>query len=818
MRRALLVIALFSLLPAAAAQAAGRCGDHPWCDTSLSPHVRADLLEATLTRDEKVSLLGGDDLFGVGGGANSHTGTSNGVPRVDLPTTYYSDGPVGPRQGKTTALPVPMALAATFDPGMARRHGDVVANEAKSKGNDVVFAPTVNIMRTPLNGRTFEGYGEDPYLVGRMAVNWIEAAQAQGVMGDIKHFSANNQEGYGGPAADQVRPGQPLGTPPVEGSRMTVNVNADERTLREIYWPQFEAAVKEANVASVMCSYNRLNGPYACENGHLLKDVLKGDWGFKGYVLADYGANHNAGPSLSNGLDFEPWPGQVYSPAQVNAAVLAGQASETDIDVAIHRILETDFRYGFFDRDAYQNDDDQIDKAAHAQTAQAIEESAITLLRNKGRALPLHARKLKSIAIIGGDANGFKTGGGSGNVTPFKVDTPRDAIAQRAGKGVDTRFDDGSDAARAAALAKSSDVALVFAGDYQTEGVDKNCLTLECPPYRGDQDALIEAVAAANPNTIVVLETGGPVLTPWRSKVRALVEAWYPGQEGGPAIARVLFGDVDPGGRLPATFPRVEGDTPTAGDPEKYPGVNEQVFYKEGVFVGYRWYDAKRIKPAFAFGHGLSYTRFAYRHLRVKRTSVQRARVTLTVKNVGRRPGVTVPQLYLALPQPAPGVLQPPRQLKGMRKITLRPGKSRRVKFRIRPRDLSFWDVKANDWKVAPGCYGVKVGRSSRSIALRGVLAIEGAHCRKPAKRCKRKQRFGMHTGVPAKLVRRVTVFVAGRRQRTVSGPRRLAPVRLPAGGTVRVRLVTRTADGRRVVRRKTFGPCSPKRRPHRPL
>ncbi|MEA2450345.1 MAG: beta-glucosidase [Thermoleophilaceae bacterium] len=818
MRRALAILAFALAVSAPAAQAAGRCGDHPWCDTSLTPHVRADLLEATLTRDEKISLLGGDDLFGVAGGADQHTGTSDGIPRVELPTTYYSDGPVGPRQGKTTALPVPMALAATFDPGMARRHGDVVANEAKSKGNDVVFAPTVNIMRTPLGGRTFEGYGEDPYLVGRMAVGWIEAAQAQGVMGDVKHFAANNQEGDAGEAANQSRPGQILGPPPIEGDRMTVNVNADERTLREIYLPQFEAAVKEANVASVMCSYNRLNGPYACENKYLLEDVLKHDWGFKGYVLADYGATHSTAASLTNGLDFEPWTGQFYSPPAVNAAALAGQAGDTEIDDHVHRILETAFRHGFFDRPAYVNDDAQIDKAAHAATAQKIEESAVTLLRNKGAALPLDAGKLKSIALIGGDANEFKTGGGSGAVTPFSVDTPRDAIAQRAGSGVDTRFDDGSDAARAAALAKSSDVALVFAGDYQTEGSDKHCLTLECPPYRGDQDALIEAVAAANPNTIVVLETGGPVLTPWRDKVRAVVEAWYPGQEGGPAIARVLFGDADPGGRLPVTFPRAEGDIPTAGDPEKYPGVNEQVFYREGVLVGYRSYDAKRITPAFPFGHGLSYTKFSYRHLRVKRTGARRARVTLTVRNTGGRSGVTVPQLYLALPQPSADVVQPPRQLKGMRKFTLRPGQSRRVKFRIRPRDLSYWDVKANGWKVAPGCYGVEVGRSSRSIARRAVLAIGGAHCKPAARKCRRARSFGMHAGVPATTVRRITIYVNGRRQATVSGPRRLAPVHVPAHGRVHVRLVMRTVDGRRVVRRKTFGPCSPKRRPHRRL
>src|SRR3954447_24159228 len=381
--------ALLALVLALPASAAGRCGAHPWCDTALTPDTRAGLLLKELTQDEKISLMAGDEPFGVAGGEHSHTGTSDGIPRVDLPTTYYSDGPVGPRQGKTTAMPTPMGLAATFDPHYAFRYGELVGNEVKSKGNDVVFAPTVNIMRTPLGGRTFEGYGEDPYLVGRMAVQWIKGAQGQGVIGDIKHFAANNQEGQSA-AANAGGPGQPLGPPPTSGNRMTVNSVVDERTLREIYLPQFEAAVKEAGVGSVMCSYNRLNGQYACQNEHLLNEVLKRDWRFRGFVLADYAAAHPEGTaaSLNNGLDFEPWPGIAYSPTQVQLALAAQQASPATIDEHIRRILRTLFAYGFFDRQAYRDDDAQIDRPAHARTAQRIEESAITLLRNRG-ALPL---------------------------------------------------------------------------------------------------------------------------------------------------------------------------------------------------------------------------------------------------------------------------------------------------------------------------------------------------------------------------------------------------------------------------------------------
>ena len=714
-RRGLLVCALVALglATAAPAHAAGRCGSHPWCNTSLSPDERAGLLLGALTPDERIGLLGGDDLFGGAGAADQHTGTSNGVPRVDLPTMYLTDGPVGIRQGSATAMPTPMALAATFDPQLATAYGGVIGNEARDKGNDVVFAPTVNIMRTPLGGRTFEAYGEDPFLVSRLTVGWIEGAQAQGVIANVKHYAANNQEGWAGPVADLSAPGQPLGPPGVQGNRFTENSEVDERTLREVYLPQFEAAVKEAHVGSIMCSYNKLNGQYACENEHLLHNVLNG-WGFKGFVIADYGAAHNTIASLNNGLDFEPWPGIAYSPTAIKAALASGQASMDEVDEHVRNILRTLFAYGFFDRAAFRNDDSQIDKQAHAQTAERIEESAITLLENRG-VLPLDPSRVRSIALIGKDADGFKTGGGSGNVTPFSYTTPRQALEQR---GLKVSYDDGSDASRAAALAKSSDAAIVFASDYETEGTDRRCLTLECPDQNGDQDALIEQVAAANPRTIVVLETGGPVLTPWRGKVGALVEAWYPGDQGGTAIARVLFGDADPGGRLPATFPQQEGDIPTAGDPEKYPGVAENVKYKEGVLVGYRWYDANNITPAFPFGFGLSYTSFDYRNLSVKPGSV-----SVDVKNVGTRTGSDVPQLYLGLPAP-PGVIEPPKMLKGFQPVTLAPGQTQRVTLPITQRALSYWNTAAGDWRVAPGCVNVMVGHSSRDIALTSRCAI----------------------------------------------------------------------------------------------
>jgi beta-glucosidase len=707
------------LLAPAFAQATGRCGDHPWCDTALSPDARAGLLLDALTPDERIGLLAGDEPFGVCACfAGSHTGTENGVPRLDVPRILFSDGPQGPRQGQTTGLTNPMGLAATFDRRLARAYGELVGDEVRKKGNDVVFGPTVNIMRTPLGGRTFEGYGEDPYLDSQQAVAWIRGAQSTGVIADAKHFAANNQEGSS-PVADAGGPGQPLGPPAVEGNRMLVDARVDERTLREIYLPHFEAAVKQGGVGTVMCSYNHVNGPYACEHDQLIHQILEREWGFDGFVLADYGAAHDAGASLRGGLDFEPWPGLAYGPLEVKAALATGQGSAAQVDEHVRRYLRTLFAFGVFDRDAYADDDAQIDKAAHARTAQAVEESAITLLENRRRTLPLRATG--TIAVIGAAATTFATGGGSGNVKPFVFHDPVTAIRERAGSAT-VIYDDGSDPARAASLARAADVAIVFAADYQSEGADRRCLSLECPMVHGDQDGLIEQVAAAQPRTVVVLETGGPVLTPWRGRVAALLEAWYPGQEAGPAIARVLFGDADPGGRLPATFPRSEDDLPTAGDPEAYPGVGEAETYKERLLVGYRFYDAMGRRPAYPFGFGRSYTRFRYAAMSARRRGAKVA-VALTVRNAGHRTGVAVPQVYVAMPARAG---EPPRQLKAFTKLRLAAGAHRRARFTLGRRAFSHWD---GGWEVTPGCYTIRAGPSSRALPLRARIPLAGGRC-----------------------------------------------------------------------------------------
>jgi beta-glucosidase len=703
---------------------AGRCGDHPWCDTALSPDRRAALLVGALTPDERIALLGGDVYSGASGAAGGHTGEAYGVPRLDVPPLYLTDGPIGVRQGAATAFPSSMALAAAFDRRLARQHGAAVAVEARLKGNDVVYAPTVNILRTPLWGRAFESYGEDPYLTARTGVAWIRAAQRRGVIANVKHFAVNNQEGA--PAAD--------GT--VAGSRYSVDARVDDRTLREIYLPQFEAAVKQARVGSVMCSYNRLNGPHACDSGTLLTRILRREWGFRGFVLADYGASKQIGTALRAGLDFEPWPvgardgGQVLRADTVRAALAAGEVDQATIDAAVRRLLRGLFAFGFFDRAAYVDDDSRVDKAAHLRTAQRIAEAGTVLLKNDG-ALPLSARRLRSLAVIGADGDRHVSGGGSSAIRPYAFTTPRRAIAARAGAGVDVRFAAGDDLARAAATARGADAAVVVVADESTEGADKPCLGLDCGAGPGlRRDRLIERVAAANRRTIVVLETSGPVLTPWRDRVEAVLEAWYPGSAAGAAIARVLFGDADPGGRLPATFPAAARDLPTAGDRRRYPGVGDVVRYREGVLVGYRWYDERRLRTAYPFGHGLSYTRFALRGLRVRRAGRgTRARVSIEVVNRGRRRGTAVPQLYAGLPG-GPGRVQPPRQLKGYASVDLGPGRGTRVGFTLDRRAFAHWDARRDRWAVARGCHRLWVGRSSRDLAARATIAVGGARCR----------------------------------------------------------------------------------------
>ncbi|WP_243719240.1 glycoside hydrolase family 3 C-terminal domain-containing protein [Actinomadura sp. 7K534] len=694
------VLALAAVsVPGQARAEAGRCGDpaeRPWCDPSLTPDRRTDLLLPRMTADEKISMLAADDPFGgpLGGYfETAHADTNDGIERLGIPPVHMADGPAGVRQGKATALPAPIALAAGFDRDTAALYGRTVAWEARHRGNDVVFGPTVDVLRTPRNGRTFEGFGEDPHLSAALGVPWIEAAQSQGVMTAVKHMAVYTQE----------------------TDRLTLGMTVDPRTLREIYLPPFEAAVKQGGAATVMCGFGKLNGRWACEDGAVLNDVLRSEWGFQGYVASDHFAPKDAADAANGGLDMELPVGLRYNAFMLKMAVSQGKVTQATVDGHVRNILRTMFRFGLFDRQKYPNDLTAIDRTASETAARKIEESGITLLKNDG-VLPLDAPG--SIALIGRAAQESPSGHGSAQVVPFTTVSAQQGIARRAGAGTRLSHTNGDDHAEAADLARQADVAIVFATDSQGEFFDKSCLTLQCgEPLRGDQDALITEVAKANPNTIVVLNTGGPVLTPWAGQVKGIVEAWYPGQEAGNALARVLYGDVDPGGRLPVTFPVNENDAPTSGNPAQYPGTNQNVTFSEGVMVGYRHYDSNGIAPRFPFGHGLSYTTFRYSNLVADTDS---ARVTVT--NTGSRKGIAVPQLYIGMPSPGVDVPQPPKQLKGFAKVTLAPGESTQVTFPLSSRSFAYWNEGAKAWKVADGCYRVMAGSSSREIAETATL------------------------------------------------------------------------------------------------
>jgi beta-glucosidase len=753
-----------------------------------------------MTEDEEITLVGGN-----GTGASPHTGATYAIPRLGLRAVYFSDGPVGPRQGTATAMPVPMALAATWNPGLAFSHGQEIATEAKDKGNDFVFAPTVNIMRTPQGGRTYEAYGEDTYLVAQTTVGWIRGAQSAGVIATVKHFVANNQEGQNG-------------VPPLvatNGGRQVVDARVDERTLREVYFPQFEAAVKQGQTGALMCSYNRVNGVYACENPHTLLQVLRGEWGYKGIILSDYGASKDTAGNMNNGLDFVPAEGETdfaYQPQAIQLALATGQVSRATLDAHVRNILRTLFAYGVFDRPGYVNDDSQINVSADQQTAERVEERALTLLKNDG-VLPLKPG-IKRIAVIGPYANRFVTGGGSGGVSPREVVTALQGITARAGSGVTVTYADGSDQAAAAAAARAADVAIVVVGDVETEGQDKSCVDLNCSsdaanseavlatsgsscgaqscPLNGtDEDGLISAVAAAQKQTVVVLETGAPVLTPWRDQVPAIVEAWYPGQEGGTAIARVLFGDADPAGRLPVTFPADASQLPTAGDPSKYPGVGEEESYSEGVFVGYKWYDAHGLSPAFPFGYGLSYTTFRYGplHVRAAQANNQVAIATVEVTNTGRRAGTAVPELYISKPS-ASGVAQPVRQLVGYDSVSVPPGRTVQVAFPLNERSFASW--VGSGWSVLPGCYDLAAGSSSRALPSRAVVA-RGVRCGQGATALPNGTDFTLP--LPATASARLLAGRSGTVRRLALA---VTPNRVAAGVSLRLRFTVTQRSGKR--------------------
>lgn len=700
---------------AAPSAAAATCDDpaftgRPWCDRSRSAEERAAAMVAAMTPRERTLLLAGrpvDDTF--------RTSTLP-IARLGLPAAKAVDGPLGVRQGQATALPSGLALAATFDAQHAAAYGRVLGTETRAKGNLFNLGPTVNIVRDPRGGRTFESFGEDPWLAAHVATAWIRGLRSTKTLATVKHYAANNQEGVG--------PGGPelLLAFSGPGSRFVQNSIVDDRTLREIYLPAFEAAVRDGGAEAVMCAYNRVNGPKACASQQLIRDVLRGEWGFRGLVMSDWILATLGVPPrdlLRAGMDLEMPFGESYAPAVLELLVRLRQIRQEAIDERARTIVATLIGGGLLDDPPPAGDAGVGDDATRAHDALAFDVAAdaAVLLRNDG-VLPLDPTATRKIALVGRGATELVTGGGSSKVRPIRSVSLAQGIAAQA-PGAELRVVPRADIDAAVQAARDADVAVVAVRDWESEGADRPCLGLAsaCAGPYGDQDTLVRAVAAVQPRTIVVAQTGGPVLMPWRDDVGAILQGWYGGQANGAALAAVLFGARDPGGRLPVTFPASEADLPTAGDPSRYPGTaGQNVFYREGVLVGYRWYDARGIAPAYPFGFGLSYTRFAYDDLQVE--GGDPLVVTARVANTGDHPGTEVAQLYVGIPT-APGLDQPPSQLKGAQRVRLAPGASERVRFTLDARARSTWDPARRAWVRPSGCTEIKVGGSSRDLPLR---------------------------------------------------------------------------------------------------
>ena len=806
---------------------------------------RVNYILSQMTLEEKIDYIGGVNDFYI-----------RAIPRINVPELKMADGPLGVRNyGLSTAYPGGTALAATWDPGLVELVGESIGREARARGVHIMLGPGLNIYRAPMAGRDFEYYGEDPYLASRMAVAWITGVQSQGVMATAKHFAANNQE-Y---------------------DRHNVSSDVDERTLREIYLPAFEAAVREAHVGALMDSYNPLNGVHSTQNGHLNIDIAKKDWSFDGLIMSDWDATYDGIAAAKNGLDLEMPSAKFMNRATLLPAVRDGRVSEAEIDDHVRRILRQAIRFGFFDREQQDPSIPNYSRQARKIALQAASE-ALVLLKNDNGILPLDKASIHKIAVIGPDAHpAVPQGGGSAHVNPMNTVSFVQGIANEVGEDTNvyyspgtlelgqavsgtrlstsasggeaglkgeyfnnpslegtpalTRTDDrinfrwpngytpaasqefsvrwsgyflapaagdyrvwiagehlfrlfiddkpvvdrwtpgetrratnvvvpisfavagphairleehstrrGSvssaetpsiamaivpattvvpaDTLKIAAAADAAIVCVGFNQRSESEGFDR---TFKLPEF---QDDLIRAIAAANKRTIVVLTAGGSVdMTGWLDRVAALIHAWYPGQEGGTALAALLFGKFSPSGRLPASFERRWEDNPVHDS--YYPQSDKRVEYKEGVFVGYRGYDRSQVKPLFPFGFGLSYTTFKYANLTITPQATTDGKVTVqfSVTNTGPKVGSDVAQLYIS--DRHSHVPRPEKELKGFARVSLAPGQTKAVSITIDRRALSYYDVARHDWTAEPGTFEVLIGRSVDDIQLRGSFTLQ---------------------------------------------------------------------------------------------
>lgn len=670
------------------------CGPQQTPNKPGAPQDRVDALLDAMTLEEKIAQMHGQSFVPLNGLWPTQEDETHNIPGFKM-----VDGPRGVRAGKATTFPVGMARGATWDPELEKRVGQAIGLETAAKGGNVILAPTINVLRHPRWGRAQETYGEDTFHIGEMGVGFIQGAQEH-VIASAKHFAVNS----------------------IENTRFTVDVKVDERTLREVYTPQFEKAVKVAHVGSVMSAYNRVNGHYCAENEHLLRDILKGDWAFDGFVESDWiFGTRSTVPSALAGLDIEMPIGAYYGPALVTA-VQNGEVPESLIDDSVERILRKKFEF-HLDEPAVV-DPSVVESVEHTKLAREVATKSIVLLRNEASALPLDAGTTKKIAIIGALANTANLGDtGSSNTEPSYAINPLDGIKARAGAATITHVPGPTISPAEETAIVEADVAIVIVGltaadeGEAIENVsagDRKTLALH------DEDiVLIESVKAKSSKTVVVLEGGSAIaVEPWIQGTGAVLMAWYPGQEGGNALADILFGDVNPSGKLPLTFPVGESQLP--------PFVNDADVVSYGYFHGYRHIDNENLTPSFPFGYGLSYTTFAYSELRLGAPSVDKTGEVLAqvdVTNTGARAGEEIVELYIATPMSA--VLRAPKELRAFARVALDPGQKKTVDLMIRAADLAYWDEATSAFVVEPTTYEVQVGSSSRDLPLSATFSIK---------------------------------------------------------------------------------------------
>jgi beta-glucosidase len=715
----------------------GQVPTRPWMDQTLTADERVELVLKQMTLDEKLELLHGNGMphtenwrMPLSYLGNGGAGYVPGVERLGIPPIVMSDAAYGVRSSGangrySTALPSDMALASSWDPKLACDYGALIGRELRAQGFDMSLGGGVNLTRDPRNGRTFEYAGEDPLLAGVMVGNLMKCEQAQHVIGDLKHFALNDQE----------------------TGRNIVNAIISERALQESDLLAFHIAINIANPGAVMCSYNRINGNYACESPYILRDTLKRDWGFKGFVLSDWGGTHSTQAAISAGLDQEQPMADFLGP-KLREAVESGKISQAQIEDSARRVLHAEFVAGVVD---HPIETSVVDVREGLKIAQTVEEASIVLLKNQNAILPLSGSHLHRVAVIGGHADvGMISGGGSAQVDPpsgnaimppgqgathwqdtiWFPTSPLSALRE-AMPATQIDFDAGKDRSAAARLAKRADVAIVFVYQWESEGMDLPNLSLP-----DEQDALIESVAAANPRTIVVLETGTAVKMPWIDRVQGIVEAWYAGSSGHEALANVLTGKVNPTAKLAMTFPVGEEDLPRPtieplGSNDQGQGsgaVNDaahtssgySVTYSEGAKVGYKWYQEKHKPTLFPFGFGLAYTTYEYSGMKVE-NGKEKAAASFSVRNTGKRMGTEIAQVYAALPDEAG---ERYRRLVGWAQVELRPGESKTVSVPIDPQMLSIYDEQKGQWVLLPGSYRIFAGTSSADTPLEEVLHL----------------------------------------------------------------------------------------------